>query len=143
VPFLELSFLEPTDDTETDDKPSTQDERNDEQVLAVVAGLVSTGEVNLRTVRAKATGLSNARVDNALVRLTLDGRLTERPGSNRARLFSVPQDPPSLVAPNGAVSVPVPVPLEGGAHGHTGTHDTAGVPGTPRHTPAHQSEEVP
>jgi hypothetical protein len=34
------------------------------------------------------TGIGKDRVDNALTRLVLDGKLTERQGSNRARVFA-------------------------------------------------------
>ena len=46
--------------------------------------------MNLRTIRAVVEGIGRDRIDNALERLTLTGRLVERPGPRSARLFRIP-----------------------------------------------------
>jgi hypothetical protein len=88
---LNLAFIEPADKPDPDTEPvASQAQQDDDLVFGVVAAQAAAGnQPSLRTVRAKSSGLGNSRIDNALTRLVLDGRLTESRGRNRARLFKV------------------------------------------------------
>jgi hypothetical protein len=87
---LELVFVEPP----ADDKSTptvTQDEADDAKVLEVVGKLTADGhEPSQRTVEAKTSGMSAERIRNALTRLVLDRKLTDRDGPRSARLFDLP-----------------------------------------------------
>lgn len=92
VSYLDLTFVEPPDEDKADGPKRTRDEQDDDAVLQVVATIADNGrQPSLRTVRAKAAGMSNSRIDNALTRLALDRRLIERQGPRSSRLFTVPE----------------------------------------------------
>jgi len=89
VPFLELYFTEPGEKDTSTEPATTRDQADDAAVFTVVADIAAAGvQPVLRNVRARS-GIGKDRVDNALARLVFDGRLTEQPGPNRRRLFSV------------------------------------------------------
>lgn len=89
TPDLELKFWAPTDRAQTALPPREDDE---ETVLAAVRDIVAKGaEANVRMIRG-AIGARKDRVDNALTRLVLDGRLQERSGARNARVFTVAED---------------------------------------------------
>jgi hypothetical protein len=94
VEWLELKFWAPAD-REEEAAPQVDgnaDHPDDAQVLATIKAIIAKGkEANLRAVRA-AAGLGKDKVDNALARLDLAGRIDETPGPNRKRLFSVAED---------------------------------------------------
>lgn len=88
-PWLELTFFAPKD--QGDDTPAAAPAGNqdDDRVLSTIQALLAQGkEANLRAVRASA-GLGKDKVDNALARLELAGRIVETKGPNRSRLFGV------------------------------------------------------
>lgn len=94
---VDLAFFEPPEQQATSETTKTQDEQDDEHVYGVVVAIVESGQqATLRTVRAKA-GIGKDRVGDALTRCVLDGRLTERPGPNRSRLFGVADAPATQV----------------------------------------------
>lgn len=85
--FLDLAFVEPPVDTSTTPKLSQHDE-DDEHILSVVAELQAASIVaNLRKIRAQAD-IRGTRVDDAIERLIIDGKLSERDGKRGARVFS-------------------------------------------------------
>ncbi len=88
VGYLDLAFIEPAEQTKSE-TTGTRDDHDDANMLAAVADLEARGlAASLRTIRAKATGVGKDRVDNALTRLVLDGKLIERQGPRSARLFA-------------------------------------------------------
>jgi hypothetical protein len=90
---LNLAFIEPADKPDPDTEPvASQAQHDDDQVFGVVAAILAKGTVpNVRSVRATCStnSVGKDRVDNALARLVLNGRLTETPGPRRSRLFTV------------------------------------------------------
>lgn len=92
VSYLDLAFLAPPDDEPGDaPTPATQSERDDERVLVAVGKIAEAGqEPTLTKVRAEVGG-RNSRTDDAIARLTIDGRLVERDGKRQARVFTLPQ----------------------------------------------------
>jgi hypothetical protein len=91
---LKLAFVEPQPRDEDEDRPAADaDQVGDERVLAAVEEIAKAGlDASLRMVRAKA-GMAKDYTDQALARLVLDGRLTERTGARKARLFAIPTSP--------------------------------------------------
>ncbi|MGH8774816.1 MAG: AAA family ATPase [Jiangellaceae bacterium] len=90
VPTLDLAFIEPPDEPQREAAVS-RDQADDETVLTVVVEVAAAGvQPSQRTVEAKTSGMSCARIRNALTRLVLDKRLTEREGPRRSRLFTIP-----------------------------------------------------
>jgi hypothetical protein len=76
-------------------EPLPSDETDDERVLAAIHVLISKSmSTTCNLIRAEA-GMKTARVREALDRLTVDGRIVEIPGPNRARM-AVPADDPRL-----------------------------------------------
>lgn len=98
VPRLDLRFTEPrSDDVDAELPEQDNDETDDELVFGVVAALipelVAQGKdrwLSMRSVKAHVAGISDARAANAVERLVSSGRLIERPGPRRSRLFSLP-----------------------------------------------------
>jgi hypothetical protein len=91
VPHLDLTFTEPPSDVDAElPEEMPTHEVDDELVFGVVTGLVAdTGQpVSVRGARAQVHGISDRRVDAALERLVHAGRLIERPGPRRSRLFA-------------------------------------------------------
>jgi hypothetical protein len=98
--FIEPPDHDPADDTATEHTP--QDKHDDAAVLATVAQLdAADQQPNLRnvrgTVRGNAGRISNDRIDDALARLVVDGRLTETTGPRNARVFTTV--PPTVPEP--------------------------------------------
>jgi hypothetical protein len=93
VDQLDLAFVEPPKDAKS--APAvTQDEADDAKVLEVVGKVTADGhEPSQRKVEAKTSGMSTDRIRNALTRLVLDRKLTEREGPRNARLFDLPTAP--------------------------------------------------
>ena len=90
---LNLAFIEPPDE-QRPETTASRDQADDNAILSVVAELgVIEMQASLRTIRAKA-GMNKDRVADALTRLVLDGRLTEREGPRRSRLFTVAEGQP-------------------------------------------------
>lgn len=91
VHYLDLALIAPVE------KPAGPAETSeDDRVFDAVCRLVEQGETaNLRSVRATVDGVRDSNVDMALERLRLAGRLVERAGPNRSRIFTpgVAQDP--------------------------------------------------
>lgn len=86
--YLDLAFIEPQDKEKNDEPTLTRDEADDEAVLEQVQVLTTKGVVvNLRLTRSTVTGISDSRIDAALDRLVLDGKLIETSGGNRSRIF--------------------------------------------------------
>ena len=89
---LNLTFWAPTEQADST-QPVDQADADDAVVLQAVEKLAAAGkQASLRTLRATLKGMGKDRVDNALTRLTLDSRLIETAGPNRARLFGVAGD---------------------------------------------------
>jgi hypothetical protein len=89
--YLDLTFWAPKD--QAAEQPAEQSDTDEAAVLQAVADIAGRGKpANLRTLRAVLKGIGKDRVDNALAMLTLDGRLVETLGPNRARLFGVAGD---------------------------------------------------
>jgi hypothetical protein len=94
VDRLDLVLVEPPEQTAPDEAAGTRDQSDDDKVLSVVAEVTALGaEPSQRAVEAKTSGMSNDRIRNALTRLVLDKRLTEREGPRKARLFTLPTAP--------------------------------------------------
>jgi len=90
---LSLAFIEPPDEPQPETTVS-RDQADDDAILTLVAELgIAETQASLRTIRAKA-GMNKDRVADALTRLLLDGRLTEREGPRRSRLFTVAEGQP-------------------------------------------------
>jgi hypothetical protein len=86
--YLDLAFWAPAG--HAIEQPTGQGDADEAAVLEAVTGLVEGGkQASIRTVRATLRGVGKDRVDNALTRLTLDGRLIEIAGPRNARLFTV------------------------------------------------------
>ena len=90
VAYLDLAFWAPS--PETEESPVSQQEMEDESVLATVVDLGKLGKpANVRNIRA-VSSMSHDRTDNALARLVLAGQLIETAGPKNSRQFSVPED---------------------------------------------------
>jgi len=90
---LSLAFIEPPDEAQPETTVN-RDQADDDAILTLVAELgIAETQASLRTIRAKA-GMNKDRVADALTRLLLDGRLTEREGPRRSRLFTVAEGQP-------------------------------------------------
>lgn len=84
------------DDSASTDQDATQDDLDDDQVLAVVTKITSGGkEANSTSIRAATSGIGNTRVDAALARLAIDDRILESQGKRGARIFTVPEPQPT------------------------------------------------
>jgi len=112
VPWTEVVLTEPPDQPDTE-HAVTPEQADEAAVLDAVLDAVTKvlgqyadedegkpdeerrGEVSLRTVRAVVKGIRKTRSDDALERLILDGRLRERRGPNRSRLFRLPDSEPA------------------------------------------------
>ena len=90
---LDLKFWAPR----PDDTPAAQAEPTDEdRVFQGVQSVIAKGYVaNLGYVRAECAGIRAVRVDDALARLVLNGRLVEKAGARGARIFTLSQDHPA------------------------------------------------
>jgi hypothetical protein len=94
MPSLDLRFTEPRDDDDLTLEPDAVDVagQDDDLVFAVASKLIAElgSHVTLRGLKAQVAGISDRRVDHAVERLVASGRLIERPGPRRARLFDLP-----------------------------------------------------
>jgi hypothetical protein len=94
--YLDLAFLAPVDKDQAAESVSERD-ADEAAVLAAVAKITGKGQLaTTRRIYATA-GISKARAGDAIERLVLRGGrggLTETPGPNRARIFSVPASVP-------------------------------------------------
>lgn len=91
VNYLDMQFHAPVERATV--RVVDRDEADDNAVLAGINTLASARKAaTTRTIRATVRGISNSRIDDALTRLALDGRLVESPGPRNSRIFTVPQD---------------------------------------------------
>lgn len=91
VSYLDLQFYAPVEHAAV--KAVDRDEADDNAVLTGIQKLASARKAaTLRTIRAVVKGISNARIDDSLARLVVDGQLDEQPGPRNSRIFTVPQD---------------------------------------------------
>jgi hypothetical protein len=89
----ELKFWAPKEPT--DDEAAQADGPGDaEVVIQAIEEVTKKGlEANLRNVRGACKGISNARIDETLTDLVIDGRVIEKTGKRNARVFTtVPED---------------------------------------------------
>lgn len=93
TPDLFLAIFAPSD---TKPEPTAAaDTSDDDRVLSAVAAVVKSGNTtSIRAVRA-AAGIGKDKVDMAIERLKLAGKITEKPGARNARVFTVAEDQPS------------------------------------------------